>query len=304
MSSNQPSYPVIESAKNLKRSFSGQRVVRERQQTKSVVYGFGINSSALLVEHTDMLEKNIVFLLEYPDSAVVSVVGRASQTGPEANNRQLARDRAGRVRDYLISSGVPEDRVGPVVFHGSEAPLVNVPGQENEMNRSVELVIDWVLELVDPAFLAGGTMNWNLNLSVTFGVGFGIGGQMQIGTLTNRTTDEHRPVSATILGLDLGKSLFITAAGSASGLGGLPSGNGGDFSMPTPPGPVGFDWFDGRFIVLTGVGVSAVTGVGVATLRFSNPDGPWPAASFVDYPLGVSVGVGGLAMIGFFNVDS
>jgi len=95
MSSNQPSYPVIESAKNLKRSFSGQRVVRERQQTTSVVYGFGINSSALLVEHTDMLEKNIVFLLEYPDSAVVSVVGRASQTGPEANNRQLARDRAG-----------------------------------------------------------------------------------------------------------------------------------------------------------------------------------------------------------------
>jgi hypothetical protein len=46
------------------------------------------------------------------------------------------------------------------------------------------------------------------------------------------------------------------------------------------------------------------TGVGVATLRFSNPDGPWPAASFVDYPLGLSVGVGGLAMIGFFNVDS
>ncbi|MCW2563290.1 MAG: putative outer membrane protein, partial [Mycobacterium sp.] len=89
--------------------------------------------------------------------------------------------RAGRVRDYLISSGVPEDRVGPVVFHGSEAPLVNVPGQENEMNRSVELVIDWVLDLVDPSFLAGETMNWNLNLSVTFGVGFGIGGQMQIG---------------------------------------------------------------------------------------------------------------------------
>jgi outer membrane protein OmpA-like peptidoglycan-associated protein len=299
MSSSQPAYAVIESAKNLKRSFSGQRVVRERQQTMSYVYGFGVNSSALQVEHTEVLEKYIVYLLENPDSAVVSVVGRASQTGPEANNRQLARDRAERVRAYLIAGGLPEDRVGPVVFHGSEAPLVNVPGQENEMNRSVELVIEWVLQLVDPEFLAGGTRNWKLDLSVTFGLGFGIGGQMQIGTLTNRTTGDQRQVSANIFGLDLGQSLFVTAAPDV----GLPVGSDGEFSMPTPPGAVDFDWFDGRFIVLTSVGASAVGGVDLATLRFRNPDGPWPEARFADFPLGLSVGVGGLAMIGFFNVD-
>jgi hypothetical protein len=117
--------------------------------------------------------------------------------------------------------------------------------------------------------------------------------------LTNRTTGDQRQVSANIFGLDLGQSLFVTAAPDV----GLPVGSDGEFSMPTPPGAVDFDWFDGRFIVLTSVGASAVGGVDLATLRFRNPDGPWPEARFADFPLGLSVGVGGLAMIGFFNVD-
>jgi hypothetical protein len=80
--------------------------------------------------------------------------------------------------------------------------------------------------------------------------------------------------------------------------------NEGVFSMPDPPGPVDFDWFDGRFIVLTSVGASAIVGgVDVAALRFYNGDGPWPEASFADYPIGLTLGVGGLAMIGHFNVD-
>jgi outer membrane protein OmpA-like peptidoglycan-associated protein len=300
MSTNQPSYPVIESAKNLKRSFSAQPVQRQRQQTHSYVYGFGVNSSALLAEHTDVLTTPIEFLREYPDSAVVSVIGRASQTGPEGNNRQLSRDRADRVRSYLISSGVPENRFGPVVFRGSEEPLVNVPGREEEMNRSVELVIEWVDMLVDPVYLTGTSMEWKLDLTVTFGIGVGIGGQVQMGTLTNVTTDESRPVSAWILGLDLGESLFATAAASF----GLPVGNDGVFAMPTPPGPVDFDWFDGRFIVVTSVGASAVIGLDHSTVRFRNPEGPWPEASFANYPLGLSVGAGGMALIGFLNVDS
>jgi outer membrane protein OmpA-like peptidoglycan-associated protein len=300
MSGSQPAYPVIEAAKNLKRSFSAQPVHKERMRTSSFVYGFGVNSSALMAEHTDKLMTYIEYLRAHPDSAVVSVIGRASQTGPDATNRQLSRDRADRVRAYLIANGVPEDRVGPVVFRGSEDPLVNVPGHEDEMNRSVELAIEWVNVIADPTFLAGGSMNWKLDLTVTFGIGAGIGGQYQIGTLTNRTTSEHRAVSAAILGLDLGESLFVTAATS----GGLPIGNDGEFSVPTPPGAVDFDWFDNRFIVLTSVGASAVVGVDHSTVRFRNPDGPWPEASFANYPLGLTVGAGALALIGFFFVDS
>ena len=42
--------------------------------------------------------------------------------------------------------------------------------------------------------------------------------------------------------------------------------------MPTPPGPVDFDWFDGRFIVLISVGASVIVGGAEFTiLGFSNP---------------------------------
>jgi hypothetical protein len=74
--------------------------------------------------------------------------------------------------------------------------------------------------------------------------------------------------------------------------------------MPTPPGPVGFDWFDGRFIVVTSVEASAVVGVDHSTVQFRNPEGARPEATFANYPLGLSVGVGGMTLIGFLNVDS
>jgi outer membrane protein OmpA-like peptidoglycan-associated protein len=298
MSSSQPAYSVIESAKNLKRSFSAQPVQRQRQRTSSYVYGFGVNSSALLAEHTDVLATPIEFLREYPDSSVVSVsVARADRS--EGTTGSCLRDRADAC-GYLIASGVPEDRVGPVVFRGSEEPLVNVPGREEEMNRSVELVIEWVDLLVDPTYLAGDSMDWKLDLTVTFGIGAGIGGQVQMGTLTNLTTDESRPVSAHSR---RGFGEVAVRHGSRQRRG-LPFGNDGVFSMPTPPGPVGFDWFDGRFIVVTSVGGSAVVGVDHSAVRFRNPEGQWPDASFANYPLGLSVGIGGMALIGFLNVDS
>ena len=180
------------------------------------------------------------------------------------------------MRAYLIASGVPEERVGPVVFHGSEEPLVDLPGREDEMNRSVELVIEWVDLDFESGFTPGGTTEWQLD------------------------TGASKTVTAIILGLDMGASLFVTAAADV----GLPFGNGGVFSMPDPPGPVDFDWFDGRFIVLASIGASAIVGgVDFAALRFYNADGPWPEASFADYPIGVTLGVGGVAMIGYFNVD-
>jgi outer membrane protein OmpA-like peptidoglycan-associated protein len=301
MSSQQPPDFVIESLTNLKQCFAGLPVEQQRVRTSSYVIGFGVDSSALLVEHTETLSPFIAMLRDYPDSAVVSVIGRASQTGPEAANRQLARDRADRVRAYLIASGVPEDRVGPIVFHGSEEPLVNLPGREDEMNRSVELVIEWVDLDYESAFTPGGTTEWQLDLSVTFGgARSDIGGQLQVGTLTNRDTGERKTVTATIFGLDMGASLFLTAAADV----GLPVGNQGVFSMPDPPGPVDFDWFDGRRIVLCSIGASAILGgVDFAFLRFYNGDAPWPEASFVDYPIGLTLGIGGVVMAGFFNVD-
>ena len=74
--------------------------------------------------------------------------------------------------------------------------------------------------------------------------------------------------------------------------------------MPTPPGPVDFDWFDGRFIILYSVGASAIVGgLELTILEFSNPGGRSPMAAFADYPIGATLGAGATVMIGFFNVD-
>jgi outer membrane protein OmpA-like peptidoglycan-associated protein len=301
MSTSQPMYPVIESAKNLKRSFSAQPISRTRQQRSTFLYGFDVNSSALKTEHADTLMTFIQYLRDHPDSTVVSIIGRASQTGPEGNNRRLSRDRADRVRYYMIANGVPDARVGPPVFRGSEAPLVNVPGREEEMNRSVELVIEWVDVVVDPGYVPGQGLDWKLDLTVTFALGLGLGGQLQIGTLTNLTTDERRAVSAFILGFDLGESLFVTAAASA----GLPVGHDGEFSMPDPPGAVDFDWFDNRFMSLASAGASLIVGGFEQTeVQFHNSEGPPVTTSFANYPIGLTVGIGGIAMAGIFLVDS
>ena len=279
-----------------------RRVQRRRRLTSVWLIGFDVNSPALTTEHEEILDNVTQFLLDRSDSAVVSVLGRASQTGPESDNQSLSFDRAQTAHAYLGSAGLPGSRLGPVVAHGSGAPAIDIPGQEAEINRSVELWIDWEDVHVEPPPHGGpiGTSSdWKIDLSVTFGGGAGIGGQVQIGELTNRDTHETRPVQAMIAGLDIGHSLFVTAAADV----GLPMGTDGEFSMPTPPGPVDFDWFDGRFVVLSAVGASAIVGgVDFATLRFRNLDGPWPEAKFADYPIGLTVGIGGLAMVGFLNV--
>ena len=300
MSSQQPPDFVIESLKDLKQSFAGLPVERQRVRTSSYVIGFEVDSSALLVEHTEALSPFIATLRDYPASAVVSVVGRASQTGPEASNRQLARDRADRVRAYLIASGVPEDRVGPVVFHGSEGPTgqpAGARGRDEPQCRARNRV-------GRPRFRVGVHGRWDHRMAV--------GPDRNLRPRrghwrsdADRDTDEPRHRSEQD---GDGHHLRLGYRGFAVRHGGRrrrPAvSNEGVFSMPTPPGPVDFDWFDGRFIVLASVGGSAIVGgVDVAALRFYNSDGPWPEATFADYPIGVTLGVGGVAMIGYFNVD-
>ena len=143
-------------------------------------------------------------------------------------------------------------------------------------------------------------MNWKLDLTVTFGLGAGIGGQYQIGTLTNLTTGEHRAVSAAILGLDLGESMFVTAAGERR-----PAGRQRRrVLLPTPPGAVDFDWFAIASSCSLPSGCPRLLERTLDGAISRNPDGQWPEASFADYPLGLTFGAGGMALIGFFFVDS
>ncbi|MBD1389112.1 OmpA family protein [Neiella sp. HB171785] len=69
--------------------------------------------------------------------SIDSLIGHASQTGPEATNAQLASQRAQAVRHQLQLYGIYPPPV--IVAEGSTIPIEQAPGQELGINRSVEL---------------------------------------------------------------------------------------------------------------------------------------------------------------------
>jgi hypothetical protein len=302
MTKNQDADPIISALWRMIDSIEGNSVRRRRYQTAELIFDFPINSAALLPRH----EEHLAFLQEWmleQDASVVSIIGHASQTGPESNNASLSLNRAETVRAYLMAANFPPSRVGPTVASGSDVPLVNVPGREAAVNRSVELLLDWE-EVVkeNPPPSAQAATKWELSFSVTFGAGVIIGGQILFGTLTKVTAEGVRvakPVNAFIVGYDIGKSVGVAAYADLP----IPAPfEEGKFTMRDP---VDFDWFDGRPVYIASMGASFITGAAVTNVTFLDPSGrnvPEPIAAFVDHPLGVSIGVGVTAMHGILNV--
>ncbi len=60
----------------------------------------------------------------------VSVTGHADQIGPSPYNEQLALKRADSVKNFLISKGIPADRI-QTLSDGNSQPLVSCPGITN-----------------------------------------------------------------------------------------------------------------------------------------------------------------------------
>jgi OmpA-OmpF porin, OOP family len=76
------------------------------------------------------------------DSAVkVAVEGHTDNVGKEATNQTLSEKRAGAVRDFLVSSGLPADRVSATGFGERDPIATNKSAAGRQQNRRVELVI-------------------------------------------------------------------------------------------------------------------------------------------------------------------
>jgi outer membrane protein OmpA-like peptidoglycan-associated protein len=75
-----------------------------------------------------------------PDKRMV-VEGHTDSQGTDATNQPLSLNRASAVRDYLVSRGVPQERITAVGLAASR-PLVNNSTPENRANnRRVEIII-------------------------------------------------------------------------------------------------------------------------------------------------------------------
>jgi peptidoglycan-associated lipoprotein len=82
---------------------------------------FALDKYDLSQDARSAIQKNIDYLKHWPSTKIL-VEGHADSRGTNEYNLALAERRAGAVRDYLVSLGLPADRV-TIVSKGEEAPF-------------------------------------------------------------------------------------------------------------------------------------------------------------------------------------
>ena len=87
------------------------------------------------VKLSDEIKKDLDTMVSAVDSAdlihAINITGHADRIGPAPYNGALAMRRAEAVKDYLVSKGIPADRI-VTRSDGSSGPLVTCPGIKNE----------------------------------------------------------------------------------------------------------------------------------------------------------------------------
>jgi len=93
--------------------------LNERKPLGPVLFGY--DSVSLDETARALLQKHMEFLKRWPTTKIM-VEGHADSRGTNEYNLALAENRADAVRDYLVSLGLPNDRV-TVVSKGEEQPF-------------------------------------------------------------------------------------------------------------------------------------------------------------------------------------
>jgi outer membrane protein OmpA-like peptidoglycan-associated protein len=98
---------------------------------------FDYDRSTLRPESFPELNRLAEIIIKYPDIKV-EIMGHTDNMGPDDYNLKLSQSRAETVRDYLISKGVPANRL-VAKGYGKDRPLVeNTNDKNRQMNRRVE----------------------------------------------------------------------------------------------------------------------------------------------------------------------
>ena len=82
---------------------------------------FALDSTELTQESRASIQKNVEYMKRWASTRVM-VEGHADSRGTNEYNLALAERRAGAVRDYMVSLGLPAERV-TIVSKGEEAPF-------------------------------------------------------------------------------------------------------------------------------------------------------------------------------------
>lgn len=266
------------------------------QRGRILFSNFAINSTELTSEHIAALDLLIQAMQDSSEAFVESIEGRASQTGPEDNNEELASGRANVVAQYLIDHGFDPQRIGRVIGYGERAPLIDRDDVEIDVNRSAlvtySMLVDWPEEVRRrPIPREGGSREWAIRLQLSGGAGHGgIGGAFAIGELRKGGVGgEVRQGS--FLGFGIGVGLATPGASPSEA----------QWTPFITDAPYDFEDFDGTLARLTSLGGGFL--VGYAFIYISFPNLGANSIYVGGWSLGTVGADGGVNPFGWWNVE-
>lgn len=126
----------------LKKSLPDAEVVRDGDKIYVALPSgilFDTGKDALKPEAKESLANAAVTLKESETNTIIQ--GHTDSTGSDAVNQPLSERRANRVRDFLVSSGVPASRMSAVGYGSSRPAVPNDSDANRALNRRVQLEI-------------------------------------------------------------------------------------------------------------------------------------------------------------------
>ena len=117
-----------------------QREEAERQEARKYVAIVLFAVDSAVIDEAGFRELNWFLdkIRPYPHLSV-EVKGYTDSTGTEAHNQPLSNERAWAVQDYLVSQGIPADRIFTSGFGASDPARPNVDYRGRKQNRRAEV---------------------------------------------------------------------------------------------------------------------------------------------------------------------
>lgn len=121
-----------------------EQMVREMDRTELTIGSdilFAFDSSVIRESAKPTLAKVVRALAQNPDESI-NIEGHTCDIGTDEYNMGLSQRRANAVKEYLIKSGISEDRITTEAFGESEPLVPNENEAARKLNRRVELTIE------------------------------------------------------------------------------------------------------------------------------------------------------------------
>jgi outer membrane protein OmpA-like peptidoglycan-associated protein len=122
-------------------------ILQTRREARGLIVSlsdvlFDFDRSTLTQGARERLSKLVGLLVAYPGSYRVTTEGHTDSVGTHEYNSRLSADRAASVTAYLLSAGLPPEKVGAAVGFAETQPVAtNETAEGRQANRRVEIVI-------------------------------------------------------------------------------------------------------------------------------------------------------------------